>query len=65
MGHSEKFCERLFDTMEGEIKRNYGADLRAMPRRKNHTMGAKWLRSGAEVRQRGIGGEDGSREVRR
>lgn len=48
LGHSEKFCGRLFDTPENEIVRPYGAWMRAPFRRQNKLIGAKWLRSGSD-----------------
>lgn len=46
IGNSDKFCEKLFETPEELIARSFGAWIRAEPRRKNHTLGAKWLRPG-------------------
>lgn len=46
IGHAERFCERLFDTPLEKIEKPYGPWMRAEPRRKMHTMGAKWLRPG-------------------
>lgn len=44
VGHSEKFCEKIFDTPLEIIEKPYGAWLRAEPRRRSHTIGTKWLR---------------------
>lgn len=41
-----RFCEKLFDTPLDKIEKPYGAWKCAEPRRKLHTMGAKWLRPG-------------------
>lgn len=46
IGHSEKFCERIFDTPPNKIVKPYGAWMRAEPRRRHQTIGAKWLRQG-------------------
>lgn len=46
MGHSDKFCSRLFDTPESEIVRPYGSWMRAPFRRQTKMIGAKWLRNG-------------------
>lgn len=46
IGHAERFCERLFDTPLDKIEKPYGSWMRAEPRRKVHTTGAKWLRPG-------------------
>ncbi|KAL8104293.1 hypothetical protein AgCh_028496 [Apium graveolens] len=48
IGHGEKFCEKIFDTPLEEIEKPYGVWMRAEPRRRNHTMGAKWLRQGGK-----------------
>ncbi|KAK1359460.1 hypothetical protein POM88_043934 [Heracleum sosnowskyi] len=44
IGHIDKFCEKLFETPEELIARPFGAWMRVEPRRKNYTLGAKWLR---------------------
>lgn len=46
IGHGERFCDRLFDSPMESIEKPYGAWLHADPRRRTHTMGEKWLRSG-------------------
>lgn len=46
MGHGEKFCEKLFEMPVENIEKPYGIWMRAEPKRKNHTIGAKWLRQG-------------------
>lgn len=48
MGHSDKFCSRLFDAPENEIARPYGIWMRVPFRRQVKPIGAKWLRSGGE-----------------
>lgn len=44
IGHSDKFCEKLFDMVEEKIEKPFGSWMRAEPRRKMHTMGNRWLR---------------------
>lgn len=44
IGHGEKFCEKIFDTPMEEIEKPYGVWMKAEPRRRTHTMRAKWLR---------------------
>lgn len=46
IGHSDKFCEKLFEMSEEMIVRRFGAWMKAEPRWKNHFVGSKWLRSG-------------------
>ncbi|KAL8090281.1 hypothetical protein AgCh_039666 [Apium graveolens] len=46
IGHSDKFCEKLFEMPEEMIAKPFGSWMRAEPRRKNYTIGAKWLRPG-------------------
>lgn len=48
LGHSDKFCSKLFVTKEEDIARPYGDWMRAPFRRQVKPIGAKWLRSGAE-----------------
>lgn len=48
IGHGEKFCEKIFYTPLEEVEKPCGAWMRAEPRRRNHTMGAKWLRQGGK-----------------
>ncbi|XP_060974104.1 uncharacterized protein LOC115704420 [Cannabis sativa] len=45
LGHSERFCDRLFETPLHLIDKPYGLELKAAPRRRHYTMGAQWLRS--------------------
>lgn len=49
MGHNEKFCEKIFDVPLEKIEKPYGIWMKAEPRRKNHTIGAKWLRQGNQT----------------
>lgn len=46
IGHREKFCEKLFDTPIEQREKPYGIWMKAEPRRRNHTIGVKWLRPG-------------------
>lgn len=46
VGHSDKFCSKLFNTPEDEIENPFGIWMRAEPRRRMHTMGSKCLRPG-------------------
>lgn len=46
IGHAEKFCEKLFDTPAEMIEMPYAVWMRAEPRRRVHTICAKWLRPG-------------------
>lgn len=48
LGHSDKFCGRLFDTPENEIVKPYGTWMRASFHRQTKLIGAKWLRTGNE-----------------
>lgn len=52
LGHSEKFCGKLFESSEGEIVKPYGEWLRAPLRRQVKPIGAKWLRNGFEQSSR-------------
>lgn len=46
IGHSEKFCSRLFDTTESEITRPYGSWMRAPFKRQTNLIGERWPRDG-------------------
>lgn len=46
IGHSEKFCSRIFDTPEQEITKPYGAWMRAPFKKQTNMIGARWLRDG-------------------
>lgn len=43
IGHSDA---KLFDVQGEDIEKPYGSWMRADPKRRSHTMGNKWLRSG-------------------
>ncbi|XP_030505209.1 uncharacterized protein LOC115720192 [Cannabis sativa] len=43
LGHSERFCEKLFDTPPELIVKEYDLSLKAAPRRRQHTKGSQWL----------------------
>ncbi|XP_074373435.1 uncharacterized protein LOC141713759 [Apium graveolens] len=63
IGHGERFCDRIFDSPADSIEEPYGAWLRAEPKRRNHTIGAKWLRTrgssqGPIFGEGGISGKD-------
>lgn len=50
--YSDKFCAKLFDTpldQVDKLEKPYGTWMRAEPRRRNHTLGSKWLRTGGTV----------------
>ncbi|KAM6580909.1 hypothetical protein CsatA_004683 [Cannabis sativa] len=47
LGHSERFCPKLFHTPAHLIQKPYGMFLKANSRRSAEKIGAKWLRSGA------------------
>lgn len=49
IGHSEKFCESIFDTPLDKIEKPYGLWMKAEPRRKHQAIGAKWLRPGGRI----------------
>lgn len=44
LGHSDKFCSKLFDTPTEEISKPYGPWMRAPLRRQTKMIGSKWLR---------------------
>lgn len=46
LGHSEKYCERLFDEPLETIAKPYGLFMRASERRPLKQIGAKWLKNG-------------------
>ncbi|KAL8090914.1 hypothetical protein AgCh_040108 [Apium graveolens] len=48
LGHSDKFCSKLFEVPENEISRPYGAWMRAPLRRAKMAIGSKWLRNGMD-----------------
>uniref|UniRef100_A0A803P4M6 Zinc knuckle CX2CX4HX4C domain-containing protein n=1 Tax=Cannabis sativa TaxID=3483 RepID=A0A803P4M6_CANSA len=50
LGHSEKFCDVIFTTPPHLITKNYSFEMKAEPRRRRqHSIGAKWLREGRAV----------------
>lgn len=48
MRHNEKFCHRIFDMPIEQIEKPYGIWMKAEPRRRNHTIGSKWLRQSSQ-----------------
>ncbi|XP_074352931.1 uncharacterized protein LOC141692091 [Apium graveolens] len=46
IGHSDRFCDKLFETQGDTVEKPYGTWMRADPKRRSYTMGSKWLRSG-------------------
>lgn len=63
VGHSDKLCERLFDTLEDKIEKPLGTWMRAEPRRRTHTMGSKWLRQGGIIPMKSTGEDGGDKFV--
>ena len=55
LGHSDKFCDRLFDTPLDQIVKPYGARMRALPRGMQSYGESKWLRPGARAVQSEVG----------
>ncbi|KAK1390943.1 hypothetical protein POM88_019121 [Heracleum sosnowskyi] len=55
LGHSERFCSRLFVVPENEITKPYGDWMRAPFKRQIKLIGAKWLRNGSEGGSRSSG----------
>lgn len=49
VGHGEKFCAKIFDTPLDKIEKPYGVWMKAEPKRRNYTIGAKWLRKGGRI----------------
>lgn len=47
LGHSDRFCDRLFNTLVEEIVKPYGASMRAPDRKQSKQIGSKWLRDSA------------------
>lgn len=45
LGHSEKFCGKLFDIPEEEITKPYGVWMRAPLRKQTRLVGSRWLRN--------------------
>lgn len=46
LGHSERFCDTLFDTALQLVEKPYGPGMKASPRGRTHTAGSRWLRQG-------------------
>uniref|UniRef100_A0A803PDF8 CCHC-type domain-containing protein n=1 Tax=Cannabis sativa TaxID=3483 RepID=A0A803PDF8_CANSA len=44
VGHSEKFCPCRFEVGEGQLVKPYGDSMRVKLQRKNHMIGAKWIK---------------------
>lgn len=44
IGHSERFCHKLFEGSQESIIKPYGMFMKALDRRNNKQIGAKWLR---------------------
>lgn len=44
LGHTERFCEKLFSTPDGDIKREWGIWLRAPDKRNSNSGTSRWLR---------------------
>lgn len=57
IGHSERFCGRLFDVPETDIVKPYGSWMRASFKGHVKPIGAKWLRLGHEGGGSGAGKE--------
>lgn len=72
LGHTESFCDILFDSSEGEIKREWGPFLKAFDKRTQLMKGDRWLREEGNSGDRGesgggiasTGGESVAREGR-
>uniref|UniRef100_A0A803PKP9 CCHC-type domain-containing protein n=1 Tax=Cannabis sativa TaxID=3483 RepID=A0A803PKP9_CANSA len=64
LGHSERFCEKLFDTPKELITKEYGLEMKAALRRRNYADGSKWLRSGLATKNAGWAGESSSNSRR-
>ncbi|KAM6543681.1 hypothetical protein CsatB_008128 [Cannabis sativa] len=50
LGHSERFCEKLFEVPREQIVQEYNLDLKAAPRRRNYADGSRWLKSGLAIK---------------
>ncbi|KAK1405025.1 hypothetical protein POM88_004630 [Heracleum sosnowskyi] len=48
MGHSEKFCGKLFEVSEKEIVKPYGSWMRASFKKQTNLIGSWWLRDGSD-----------------
>ncbi|XP_060959275.1 uncharacterized protein LOC133030519 [Cannabis sativa] len=62
IGHSERFCSRIYDTPLELIGKPYGLWMKAQPQRKNKLIGARWLRTGtaadSQFSDEGVNGSD-------
>uniref|UniRef100_A0A803QFT1 Reverse transcriptase domain-containing protein n=1 Tax=Cannabis sativa TaxID=3483 RepID=A0A803QFT1_CANSA len=60
LGHSERFCPKLFETPEHEITKPYGDWMKAPFRRSTKLIGEQWLRNGGhgDTARRTGGGEN-------
>lgn len=47
LGHTDRFCSKLFSTPESDIKKEWGSWLRAPPKRGSVMGGQRWLRDQA------------------
>lgn len=48
MGHSEKYCSKLFEVPEKEIVKPYGSWMRAPFKKQTNLIGSRWLRDGSD-----------------
>ncbi|KAF4372226.1 hypothetical protein F8388_002232 [Cannabis sativa] len=48
LGHSDRFCMRLFNTLTDKIVKPYGMFMKAPLRGQTKLIGAKWLRNGID-----------------
>lgn len=53
LGHSERFCDKIFDTPLVLIPKPYGPGMKAPSRGRTHTMGARWPRQGVTYKSGG------------
>uniref|UniRef100_A0A803P229 Zinc knuckle CX2CX4HX4C domain-containing protein n=1 Tax=Cannabis sativa TaxID=3483 RepID=A0A803P229_CANSA len=64
MGHSERFCGKLYDTLAYQIDKPYSIDMRAPSRRHNFLVASPWLRTAKPATTFGTeAGEDGDQET--
>lgn len=62
IGHSEKFCHKLFDEPLETIAKPYGLFMKAPERRNNRQIGARWLRDNMAQPLAGYSGEHTAEE---
>lgn len=62
LGHSDRYYSRLFDTLESEIVKSYGAGMRASFRRQTKLIGEKRLRREMDENSRNSNTDDGVRQ---